>query len=413
MKYGCIGEHLKHSFSKEIHNALTDYEYDIVEIPKEKLADFANEKNFIAINVTIPYKELIIPYMDCIDTHAKEIGAVNTVVNRSGKLCGYNTDFFGMSELIHHAGIKIEGKKVVILGTGGTSKTASAVAKALGAKEVIRVSRSGGKDAITYGELYEMRNDADVIINTTPCGMFPNISDCPADVSAFKNLSGVIDAVYNPLRTSLVLEAKKRGISSEGGLYMLVSQAVRASEIFTDTKYPYIETERIYRKIMRDKENVVLIGMPASGKTTVGNILAKRINREIIDTDELVSKRAGKPIPNIFLEDGEEYFRRLESEIIEEVSAKTGVIISTGGGAVLNEKNIDALKKNGKIYFIDRPLDALMPTNDRPLASSREAIEKRYNERYSIYTSSADVRIDASCDAVSVAGKIERNFNNE
>lgn len=413
MKYGCIGEHLKHSFSKEIHNALTDYEYDILEIPKEELADFAEKKDFLAINVTIPYKELIMPHMHYIDAHAKEIGAVNTIVNRSGKLYGYNTDFHGMSELIRHAGIQIKGRKVVILGTGGTSKTAFAVAKALGAKEVLRVSRSAREDAIIYDELYEKHSDADVIINTTPCGMFPNISDSPIDISKLKNLSGVIDAVYNPLRTSLILDAKKRGISAEGGLYMLVSQAVRASEIFIGTTYPNNETERIYKKIVRDKENIVLIGMPASGKTTVGNILAEKMDREIIDTDELISMRVGKSIPVIFSEYGEEYFRRIESEIIEEVSSKTGVIISTGGGAVLNENNVNALRKNGRIYFIDRPLDALIPTSDRPLASTREAIEKRYNERYSIYTSSSDVIIDASCDAHSVADKIERNFSNE
>jgi len=413
MKYGCIGEHLTHSFSKEIHNALTDYEYDILEIPKEKLADFAESKSFSAINVTIPYKEQIMPYMYYIDAHAKEIGAVNTVVNRSGKLYGYNTDFHGMKELISHAGIQIENKKVVILGTGGTSKTALAVAKALLAKDIIRVSRSSRENAVSYETLYEKHSDADVIINTTPCGMFPNISGSAVDISKFKNLSGVIDAVYNPLRTSIILDAKKRGIAAEGGLYMLVSQAVRASEIFIDTAYPKTETERIFKKIIKEKENIVLIGMPASGKTTVGNILAQKMNREIIDTDELIIKCEGKSIPDIFNERGEEYFRRVESEIIEEVSAKTGVIISTGGGAVLNADNVNSLKKNGTVYFLDRPLESLMPTSDRPLASTRAAIEKRYNERYSIYTSSADIIIDASCDADEVAEKIERNFTND
>ncbi len=413
MKYGCIGEHLKHSFSKEIHNALTDYEYDILEIPKESLADFAEKKSFSAINVTIPYKELIMPYMYYIDGHAKEIGAVNTVVNRSGKLYGYNTDFYGMSELINHAGIQLKNKRVVILGTGGTSKTASAVAKTLEAKSVIRVSRSSREDAITYEELYKKHSDTEVIINTTPCGMFPSIAECPVDISKLKNLSGVIDAVYNPLRTSLVLDAQKRGLAAEGGLYMLVAQAVRASEIFIDTSYPKTETERIFKKIMKEKENIVLIGMPASGKTTVGNILAKKMNREIVDTDELIVKREGKSISTIFSEYGEEYFRHVESEIIEEVSAKTGVIISTGGGTVLNGSNVNSLKKNGRVYFIDRPLEALIPTSDRPLASTQAAIEKRYNERYSIYTSSADVTIDSSCDAISVAEKIERNFTND
>lgn len=410
MKYGCIGEHLKHSFSKEIHNALADYEYEIREIAKDELSNFAETKNFSAINVTIPYKERIMPYMYYIDEHAKEIGAVNTVVNRSGKLYGYNTDFYGMSMLIKHTGVEIKGRKVVILGTGGTSKTSLAVSKVLGAKSVIRVSRSAREDAVSYSELYGKHCDADVIINTTPSGMFPNISDSPVELSNFKNLSGVIDAVYNPLRTTIILEARKRGIAAEGGLYMLVAQAVRASEIFIDKKYSDTETERVFKKMMRDKENIILIGMPASGKTTVGGILAEKYGREIIDTDALIEERAGKPIPAIFEENGEAFFRSLESEIINEVSARTGVIISTGGGAVLNESNVESLKKNGKLYFIDRPLAALLPTSDRPLASTREAIEKRYAERYSIYTAAADVRIDADCDANSVAEKIERNF---
>ncbi len=410
MKYGCIGEHLKHSFSKEIHNALADYEYEIREIPKDELVNFAEERNFSAINVTIPYKELIMPHMYFIEEHAKEIGAVNTVVNRSGKLYGYNTDFYGMSMLIKHAGIEIKDKKVVILGTGGTSKTSLAVAKALGAKSIVRVSRSAREDAISYSALYEVHSDADVIINTTPSGMFPNISDSPVDLTQFKKLSGVIDAVYNPLRTSLVLEAKKRGIAAEGGLYMLVAQAVKASEIFIDTKYSDTETERVFKKMMRDKENIVLIGMPASGKTTVGKILSEKYERELIDTDSLIEKRAEKSISDIFKENGEAEFRRLESEIIDEVSAKTGVIISTGGGAVLNGSNVTSLRKNGKLYFIDRPLESLLPTSDRPLASTREDIEKRYAERYNIYTSRADVRVLADCDAECVAGKIERNF---
>ena len=410
MKYGCIGEYLKHSFSKEIHNALADYEYEIREIPKDELVNFAEERNFSAINVTIPYKELIMPHMYFIDEHAKEIGAVNTVVNRSGKLYGYNTDFYGMSMLIKHAGIEIKDKKVVILGTGGTSKTSLAVAKALGAKSIVRVSRSAREDAISYSALYEVHSDADVIINTTPSGMFPNISDLPVDLTQFKKLSGVIDAVYNPLRTSLVLEAQKRGIAAEGGLYMLVAQAVKASEIFIDTKYSATETERVFKKMIRDKENIVLIGMPASGKTTVGKILSEKYERELIDTDSLIEKRAGKSISDIFKENGEAEFRRLESEIIDEVSAKTGVIISTGGGAVLNGSNVTSLRKNGRLYFIDRPLESLLPTSDRPLASTREDIEKRYAERYNIYTSRADVRILADCDAECVAGKIERNF---
>ena len=410
MRYGCIGEHLKHSFSKEIHNALADYDYEIREIEREKLDAFCIERPFSAINVTIPYKELVIPHLYYIDDFAKEIGAVNTVVNRDGKLYGYNTDFWGMTMLLRHAGISIEGKKVVILGTGGTSKTAFAVAKAEGAKEILRVSRGGREGAITYEELYEKHTDAEVIINTTPLGMFPNIFDKAADISKFPALSGVIDAVYNPLRTPFISEAMERGIPAEGGLYMLVAQAVRASEIFLDKTYPNDALDKVFDKILHEKENIVLIGMPASGKSTVGAILAKEFGREFIDTDEMIVRRAGMEITEIFAQHGEKYFRDLEEECVKEASARSSVIIATGGGVPLRESNVKALKENGKLFFIDRPLDSLVPTDSRPLSNDRASIEKRYHERYDIYSRTADVKIDASCDAENVAKKITEEF---
>lgn len=410
MKYGCIGEHLKHSFSKEIHNLLADYDYEILEIEKECLEKFAKEKNFNAINVTIPYKELIMPYIYLIDEYAKKIGSVNTVVNRGGKLYGYNTDFFGMCKLIEHAGIEIRDKKVVILGTGGTSKTACAVSAHLGAKEIIITSRKKSETSIDYTELYEKHTDAEIIINTTPVGMFPSIFDSPVDVSKFDKLSGVIDAIYNPLCTELILSAKERGISAEGGLYMLVAQAVRASEIFIDTKYDTETTDKVYKKILSDKENIVLIGMPASGKTTVGKILAQKLGRKFIDTDALIEEKAKKSIPEIFKTEGESRFRDLEAEVIKEASSLTCSVIATGGGSVLRNENVFNLKKNGKLYFIDRPLGALIPTSDRPLGSTKEAIEKRYIERYDIYMKSANVRIDADTEANEVSEKILGDF---
>ncbi len=408
--YGCIGEKLKHSFSKEIHNALTDYDYKIIEVERDKLGDFAKSGDFAAINVTIPYKEMIMPYLYCIDEHANSIGAVNTVVNRDGRLYGYNTDFYGMSILLSHAGISVKGKKVVILGTGGTSKTAFAVCQAEGAHDIVRVSRTGREDAVTYEEMYERHTDADVIINTTPAGMFPCIFDKAVDLDRFPSLSGVVDAVYNPLRTPMILDAKKRGIPAEGGLYMLVAQAVRASEIFIDTKYDDGECERVYRRIASEKENIVLIGMPASGKSTVAKILASALGRTAIDTDKLIVERAGKDIPTIFSEDGEATFRELEAEVIREAAKKTGVVIATGGGAVLRRDNVDALRENGRLYFIDRPLERLMPTKDRPLTSTREDITRRYEERYGIYTNAADVIINANCYPRAVAKKIIEDF---
>lgn len=410
MTYGCIGERLGHSFSKEIHNKIADYPYELCEVAKDELDRFAIKRDFTAINVTIPYKELIIPHLYYIDEHARLIGAVNTVVNRDGRLYGYNTDFFGMSELLRHAGISVAGKKVCILGTGGTSKTSYAVCTALGAREVIKVSRNANKEAIDYEMLVGEHADTEIIINTTPVGMFPHNEGVPVDISVFPKLCGVIDAVYNPLKTKLIREAEKRRIPAEGGLYMLVAQAVRASEIFLDKKYDESIIDKVYSDIVREKENIVLIGMPASGKTTVGRILEALTARPLVDTDEAVSSDAGKSIPEIFAEEGEAAFRNAEAEAVKKFSEKNGQIIATGGGVVLNPVNIDRLSQNGRIFFIDRPIADLVPTEDRPLSSTKEAIEARYRERYSLYLKAADVRIDASENAEAVAKKILGEF---
>ncbi|MBQ4630101.1 MAG: shikimate dehydrogenase [Clostridia bacterium] len=406
MKYGLIGEKLGHSFSKEIHEKIENYDYRLQEIAREDLDDFMTKREFVAINVTIPYKEAVIPHLSSIDDKAKAIGAVNTIVNSNGKLHGYNTDFLGMEALIKKAGIEPEGKKVIILGSGGTAKTAFAVAKYMGASDVICTSRTGRGECITYEELYENHSDVDIIINTTPCGMFPNCGDVPVEIDRFPKLSGVIDAIYNPLRTNLVLSALKKGIKAEGGLYMLASQAVFAAEKFTGKTYDLSVTDKAYNDIFSSKENIVLIGMPASGKTTVGKIISKITSREIIDTDAMIVEKAQMEITDIFEKYGEKYFRDLESECVEEASAKNGCIIATGGGAILRKENVDSLSRNGKIYFIDRPLSSLIPTSDRPLASDEEAIRKRYTERYCIYCDSANEIIDADCSADEVAKKI-------
>lgn len=410
MKYGLLGEKLGHSFSKEIHNILGEYSYDLVEVEKDKLDEFITRKNFSGLNVTIPYKERVIPYLDGIDEAAKAIGAVNTIVNRNGKLYGYNTDFYGMKMLFDHAKIDPKGKIVAILGSGGTSKTAMAVVKHLGAKEVIKVSRATGNGNINYDELYATSDNIDIIINTTPVGMFPCTDECAIDISRFQKLSGVIDAIYNPLRTKLIIEAEKMGIRAEGGLYMLVAQAVRASEIFTNIKYDEKTTEKIYRRIKREKENVVLIGMPASGKSTIGRILEKKLGKKVLDSDKIIENNTKKSIPDIFREEGEGVFRDIESEVISNLSDQVGIIISTGGGSILRRENVDNLKKNGRIYFIDRPLSQLIPTKSRPLASTAEDIEKRFNERYGIYSSSADIRIDANGSAPDAADKIIKDI---
>jgi len=413
MEYACIGEHLKHSFSKEIHNELADYEYEIKEIASDELESFALKADFKAINVTIPYKELIMPYLYKIDEHASSIGAVNTVVNKNGKLYGYNTDFYGMSELIRHAGISVLGKKAAILGSGGTAKTATAVLKALGASEILLVSRKTEIGKISYTELYNNHADTEIIINTTPVGMFPSTDASPIDPTRFKSLSGVIDAVYNPLRTTLISRSRELGIPAEGGLYMLVAQAVRASEIFLDTKYPEGELERVYSKILRKKENIVLIGMPSSGKTTLGRQLSFTLGRELYDSDEIVSRNTGMEIKDIFSRYGETKFRQFECDAISELSLKNGSVISTGGGAILNRKNIFSLKKNGILIFLDRDLEDLVATSDRPLSSDRAALEKRYYERLPIYKSVADITLKVKGSPAELAKKLEEILENE
>ena len=392
MKYGLIGEKLGHSFSKEVHNKLFDYDYELKEIPQNELDLFLKQRAFKAINVTIPYKEKVIPYLDFISDIAKEIGAVNTVVNKNGKLYGYNTDFWGLKSLIQKSGIVLKDKKVLILGSGGTSKTAFAVANSLGAKEVLQISRNKKDGFITYEDIYINHTDAQILINTTPCGMYPNIDVSPLDISAFERLEGVVDAIYNPLRSKLVCDAQKRGIKAVGGLYMLISQAVFAAEKFLDTNIEPQKTDAVYKSILNQKQNIVLVGMPGSGKTTVGKLLAEKLESEFLDTDNLITEKYGN-ITDIFKTKGEAVFRDYESEVIKEISAVAGRVIATGGGAVLRAQNTDLLKRNGRIYFLDRPLESICATPDRPLSSNRQDLEKRFNERYDIYRNCADRHI--------------------
>ena len=411
MQYGLIGEKLGHSFSAEIHACLKSNPYTLIELSQEEVEAFLLAKDFSAINVTIPYKTTVIPYLSHISEGAKAIGAVNTVVNRAGELWGYNTDFYGLQALAEHAGITLKNKKVAILGTGGTSKTALAVAGFLGAKEILVVSRKAGEGVITYDELTEKHSDVEVLINTTPVGMYPNTEASPVDISAFSNLSGVIDAIYNPLRTKLILDAQKRGVPAEGGLYMLVAQAVRASELFLDIIYEEGTAERIYIELLNKTENIVFSGMPGAGKSTVGKLLAKEMGRAFFDLDEEIVRATGRSIPDIFATDGESAFRDIETRVLCEVLAnQKGIVLATGGGAILRDENIDLLHRNGKIYFVDRPIESLLPTADRPLASSAEAIRHRFEERYDRYCKTADCRIDADASIEEVAYRIRKEF---
>lgn len=413
MEYGLIGEHLPHSFSPEIHRRIGDYKYELKELSPDEVGAFLERRDFKGINVTIPYKQTVIPYLDEIDEAARAIGAVNTVVSRGGKLYGYNTDFGGLRALIERTGVSVAGKKALIFGSGGTSKTAFAVLKALGAKAVLKASINGEPGTVSYDEARAEHSDAEILVNTTPCGMFPNLEGMAADPADFPAAQAVIDVVYNPLKTDLLQRAEELCIPCCGGLYMLVTQAILAAEHFFDEKIPAERAEGIYREILKSKENVVLIGMPASGKTTVGKLLSESLSRPLFDSDDLVAETAGKTIPEIFSGEGEEAFRKLEAKAVAALSGKTGAVIATGGGAVLNPENIRYLKKNGRLYFIDRPVGSLVPTDDRPTASSREAILKRYEERYPLYNKYCDARIDASGSALDVLEAVKEDFLNE
>ncbi len=390
MKYGCIGEHLPHSFSKEIHAEIASYDYELKELTPEELPAFMTAKDFQGINVTIPYKQAVIPFLDHIDETAKAIGAVNTVVNRGGELWGYNTDLFGLTRLLRRAKLDLSGRKVLILGTGGTSRTAAYAAETLGAGQILKVSRTGRGGAVSYEDALRAHSDAEIILNTTPCGMYPHPDAQPLALKSFASLQGVADVIYNPLRTRFILEARTLGLPAEGGLYMLVAQAVRASELFLDTVYPEDLTDRVYARILRRKENLVLIGMPGSGKSAVGRLLAEKTGLPFCDTDQLIVEKAGKPITEIFRDSGEQAFRDLESEVIRDLSLRGGIIVSTGGGAVLRPENVTALKQNGRLFWLDRNPDALIPTDDRPLADTADKMKRLYAERLPVYRSAAD-----------------------
>ncbi len=406
MKYGLLGERLGHSFSKEIHEQINDYQYEITEVPFDKFDEFMTKHDFIAINVTIPYKEKVIPYLDYIDDAVKKIGAVNTIVNKNGKLYGYNTDYLGLRDLVLTNNIEVKNKKVLILGTGGTSKTSKAVFTDLGAKELVFVSIDPVGDEISYEDAVKYHSDSEIIVNATPCGMYPNCDDLIIDISTFNKLEAVIDVIYNPLKTMLVRKALERGITAVSGLYMLVAQAVYASSIFTDTTYDKKIIDDIYKQIYNSKRNIVLIGMPTCGKTTISKVLADKLNKEVVDTDTLVEQEMGTTIKEYLKTHDETSFRDIETKVINKVSKLNNLIISTGGGVIKRKNNIEYLKANGVIVFIDRPLELLQVSDTRPLSSNQSDLEKLYHERYDLYCNYSDIIVKNDQDLELVINKI-------
>ena len=404
MEYGLIGNPLKHSFSKEIHSLISNYTYDLRELNENEFNIFMEEKKFNGINVTIPYKQKVIPYLDLIDDDAKNINAVNTIINRNGKLKGYNTDVLGVLSTFSYFDMDIKNKNVLILGTGATSNTLFYALKQSGVKKIYKSYRNSSKvkGDILYNEVNKLYNEIDIIINATSNGMFPHNNDSElVNISSFNNLSAVMDVIYNPLRSKILQIAENNNIKSISGLYMLVAQAVFASMIFTgvdikNTNSINDTVEKIYKKCLLDKQNIVLTGMPTSGKSTIGKKISEKYNYEFIDTDELIENKINMPISNYIELYGEEKFRNIESQTISEISHKNHSVISTGGGVILKPINILNLKYNGKIFFINKPLDKLKPSPKRPLTSDFEKLATRYTERLPIYKKTCDVEIDGT-----------------
>lgn len=387
MKCGLLGRTLGHSYSPAIHGLLADYEYRLYEKEPEELGDFLRHGDWDGLNVTIPYKKAVLPYCDLLDPLARELGSVNTLVRLGdGRLLGANTDTWGFDQMLGRAGVQCEGKKALVLGSGGASATVQSILRLAGA-EVVVISRTG---ADNYENL-DRHRDARLLVNTTPVGMYPHNGESPVSLSRLPELEAVLDVVYNPARTALILEAETRGIPCESGLWMLVNQAVRASELWTQKEIPPEKIEQVWRTVGRSMENIVLIGMPGCGKTTVGRLLAKRLGREFADADELLTARIGD-IPAFFRGHGEEAFRREEAKLLAELGARSGLVLATGGGCVTREENYRALHQNGTIVWLRRDL-AQLPTEGRPV-SQRDGVQAIYEKRKPLYQSFADLTIE-------------------
>ena len=388
MKCGLLGRKLGHSYSPQIHNLLGDYSYVLFEKEPEELENFLKTGDFSGLNVTIPYKKEVIPYLSELSPTAQKMGCVNTVLRRSdGTLYGHNTDYFGFTSLVRHAGLSVAGKKVLVLGSGGASNTAVAALKDLGANPVV-ISRSGENN---YGNLH-LHRDAAAIVNATPVGMYPNTGVSPIDLALFPHLEGVLDVIYNPARTQLLLDAEKLGIPRENGLWMLVAQAKEAAEVFTGGKISDEVIEKIYRELSHQMKNIVLIGMPGCGKTTIGALLAEKLGRTLADADEKIISLAGKSIPDIFAQDGEPTFRDWETKALTELGKQSGLVIATGGGCVTKKRNYPLLHQNGYLVWLERDCSVL-PTDGRPLSQAND-LGKMYAARKPLYEAFADIRVE-------------------
>ena len=405
MEFGLIGERLGHSYSPLIHKAFGDYDYQLRPVSREDLPAFMKARDFRGINVTIPYKTDVLPYCDEMSDAVKAIGSANTLIFRGARLRAENTDLAGFLFMLDRAGIELQNKKVLILGSGGTSLTAQAACRERKAREYLTVSRKG---PVTYADMYEKHLNADVIINATPVGMYPNNLVSPVEVKRFAHLSGVADVIYNPAQTALLLDARDAGIPCTGGLWMLAAQGWYAAKLFLDTDVPEEKIALAVRLVRRESLNLILTGMPGSGKTALGRAAAQKLGRTFVDLDQEIEKRHG-PIPDIFKQYGEARFREWETEVILEYGKQSGLVISTGGGAVLREENRRALCQNGVSAWIKRPLEELS-TEGRPLSQGLEALKKMEAERTPLYAAFADFALENRDSLDSGAQKLTEGF---
>ncbi len=400
MKYGLIGKKLSHSKSPALHACFGDYEYELCELDESELDDFFTKRNFEGINVTIPYKIAAMKYCDLISREAKACGCVNTVVKRAdGTLYGDNTDWYGFYKTLEQLPHGIKNKKVLVFGTGGASLAVKYALRRAGAGELITISRSGENNYQTLNN----HADAEILVNTTPLGTYPNDDTCPTNASLFPRLEGVIDLTYNPPRTRFIQYAEECGVFGICGLHMLVYQGLRASELFTGIELDDSLARKAYRSCLDDMLNIVLVGMPGCGKTTQGKRLAEYYEMDFIDTDEELEKKHGRSCSDIIKSCGEEYFRLLEADIIKQASMHRRTVISTGGGAVILPENRHNLRKCGYVIHLLRDLDTLA-TSNRPLSKSRKDIHLLWEKRKAFYEACSDIQLNTENDA-------ETNFN--
>ena len=413
MRRGLIGEHLGHSYSQRIHETLGGYPYELIEVAPQDLDAWMKNKDFAALNVTIPYKKAVIPYLEELDERARRIGAVNTIVNDHGRLIGKNTDYYGCRFMLEQAGIEIQGRKVILLGNGGAAQAVQAVLEDLGAAAIVKVKRNPSPATLTYEEAYRDHSSAQVIVNTSPVGMFPAQEGIPVELDRFPQLESVADVIYNPHRTRLIVEAQKRGCRTATGLSMLTAQAAEAIEAFIGKPVAPESILRMTAELAREKMNLVLIGMPGCGKSTIARKLADISGRPAVDIDQRIVERIGMPIRDFFAQQGEARFRQIEAEILTEVTLQTGQIIATGGGIVKDWENVRRLRQSGKVYFLDRSLDQLETDPSRPLSSSREALRQLYDQRIDLYRAACDQQIENNGSADQTARRLWQDWLTE